>query len=144
MYRDISDIVYLLDVLVVVVYISHCNCWIIYYCMRIEVSVLRAGRGRRNFFLFAQKFSWGLKTPKKNWGGILGCLVRPTPPPGGHAGSENDTLLHMTRDRTKFWNGPAWRSKVIIRKPWRRKNKKNSDKTIRHSRRGMLISCCLP
>ena len=23
---------------------------------------------------------------------ILGCLGRPTPPPGGHAGSENDTL----------------------------------------------------
>ena len=26
-YRDIADIVYLLDVLVVIVYISHCNCW---------------------------------------------------------------------------------------------------------------------
>ena len=46
MYRDIADIVYLLDVLVVIVYISHGNCWIIYYCTRIEVSVLRAGRGR--------------------------------------------------------------------------------------------------
>ena len=44
MYRDISDIVYLLDVLVVVVHISHSNCWITYYCTRIEVSVLRAGR----------------------------------------------------------------------------------------------------
>ena len=83
---------------------------------------------------------------KKNFGGgggILGCLGRPTPPPGGRAGSENDTLLPMTMicDRLKFWSGPAWRSKVIIRKPWRRKNKKkklkknnNSDKTIRHSR----------
>ena len=59
---------------------------------------------------------------------------------GGRAGSENDTLLPMTMicDRLKFWSGPAWRSKVIIRKPWRRKNKKkkkkkkkkNSDKTI--------------
>ena len=39
-------IVYLLDVLVVVVHISHSNCWITYYCTRIEVSVLRAGRGR--------------------------------------------------------------------------------------------------
>ena len=29
-------------------------------------------------------------------GGILGCLGRPTPPPGGRAGSENDTLLPMT------------------------------------------------
>ena len=63
-------------------------------------------------------------------GGILGCLGRPTPPPGGRAGSENDTLLPMamTCDRLKFWSGPAWRSKVIIRKPWRRKNKKNKIK----------------
>ena len=45
MYRDIADIVYLLDVLVVVVHISHSNCWITYYCTRIEVSVLRAGGG---------------------------------------------------------------------------------------------------
>ena len=71
----------------------------------------------------------------------MGCLGRPTPPPGGHAGSENDTLLPMTMtcDRLKFWSGPAWRSKVIIRKPWRWKNKKNNKikKTIRHSRRGM-------
>ena len=65
-------------------------------------------------------------------GGILGCLGRPTPPPGDRAGSENDTLLPMTRDRPKVWNSAcaecaectrmAWRSKVIIRKPWRRKN----------------------
>ena len=33
-------------VLVVVVHISHINCWITYYCTRIEVSVLRGGRGR--------------------------------------------------------------------------------------------------
>ena len=46
MYRDIADIMHLLDVLVVVVHISHSNCWITYYCTRIEVSVLRAGRGR--------------------------------------------------------------------------------------------------
>ena len=75
-------------------------------------------------------------------GGILGCLGRPTPPPGGRAGSENDTLLPMTMicDRLKFWSGPVWRSIVIIQKPWPRENKKkkikkNSDKTIRHSRR---------
>ena len=63
-------------------------------------------------------FVWG--------GGILGCLGRPTPPPGGRAGSESDTLLPMTMtcDRLKFWNGPSWRSKIIIRKPRRRKNKK--------------------
>ena len=104
--------------------------------------------------IFFQKCSWGSETHEnKNLffgGGILGCLGRPTPPPGGRAGSENDTLLPMTMicDRLKFWSGPAWRSKVIIRKPWRRKNKKkkkkkkkkrkkknNSDKPIRHSRR---------
>ena len=63
-------------------------------------------------------------------GGILGCLGRPTPPPGGRAGSENNTLLPMTMtcDRLKFWSGPAWRSKVIIRKPWRRKKKKKMKK----------------
>ena len=84
------------------------------------------------FFFFAKNCSWSLKTQKKKiyfsgGGGILGCLGRPTPPPGGRAGSENDTLLPMTMtcDRLKFWSGLAWRSKVIIRKPWRRKNKKN-------------------
>ena len=46
MYRDIAGFMYLLDVLVVVVHISHSNCWSTYYCTRIEVSVLRAGRGR--------------------------------------------------------------------------------------------------
>ena len=91
----------------------------------------------------AEKCSWGHFSG--GGGGVLGCLGRPTPPPGGRAGSENNTLLPMTMicDRLKFWSGPAWRSKVIIRKPWRRKNKKkkkkkkkinNSDKTIRHSR----------
>ena len=45
-YRDIAGFMYLLDVLVVVVHISHSNCWSTYYCTRIEVSVLRAGRGR--------------------------------------------------------------------------------------------------
>ena len=49
-------------------------------------------------------------------GGGLGCLGRPTPPPRGRAGSENDTLLPMTMTRAwlKFWSGPDWRSKVII------------------------------
>ena len=63
-------------------------------------------------------------------GGVFGVFGRPTPPPGGRAGSENDTLLPMTMtcDRLKFWSGPAWRSKVIIRKPWRRKNKKKKKK----------------
>ena len=105
------------------------------------MSVLRTGRGRAGGggeveFLtekqfFAKKCSWVLKRKKKQkkhfgGGGILGCLGRPTPPPGGRAGSENNTLLPMTMtcDQLKFWSGPAWRSKVIIRKPWRRKKKK--------------------
>ena len=45
MYTDIADSVYLLDVLVVVVHISGIV-GSTYYCTRIEVSVLRAGRGR--------------------------------------------------------------------------------------------------
>ena len=62
-----------------------------------------------------QKCSWGSETHanKKYFsgGGILGCLGRPTPPPGVRAGSENNTLLPMTMtcDRLKFWSGPAWR-----------------------------------
>ena len=52
--------------------------------------------------------------------GVFGAPHAPT------RGSENNTLLPMamTCDRLKFWSGPAWRSKVIIRKPWRRKKKK--------------------
>ena len=124
--------------------------------MRIGASVLRTGRGRAGGggggggeFLtekkcsakkcswgptkfFFQKCSWGSEThANKNLffgggGGDFGAFGAPTPPPGGRAGSENDTLLPMTMicDRLKFWSGPAWRSKVIIRKPWRRKNKK--------------------
>ena len=66
----------------------------------------------------------------KKGGGDFGVFGAPTPPPGGRTGSENDTLLPMTmtRDRQKFWNGPPWQSKVIIRKPWRRKNKKQENK----------------
>ena len=42
-----TDIVYLLDVLVVIVYMSYTAIvGIIYYCTRIGVSVLRTGRGR--------------------------------------------------------------------------------------------------
>ena len=55
-------------VLVVIIYMSYCNCW--------------------DYLLF-----WGV------WGA----------PPGGRAGSENNTLLPMTMigDRLKFWSGPA-------------------------------------
>ena len=106
----ITDIVYLLDVLVVIVYMSYCNCW--------------------DYLLLHEDWVRGLGGGVQVGGGILGCLGRPTPPPGGRAGSENDTLLPMTMtcDRLKFWSGPAWRSKVIIRKPWRRKKKKNKNK----------------
>ena len=76
-------------------------------------------------------------------GGFWGIWGAPRPHPGVARGMENYILLPMTMtcDRLKFWSGPAWQSKIIIQKPWRRKNKKNkyinnnSDKTIRHSRR---------
>ena len=75
-------------------------------------------------------------------GGVFGAPHVPTQGSLGRAGSENDTLLPltMTRNRSKFWNGPAWRSKVIIRKPCpglgglgggriKNKNKINIDKS---------------
>ena len=111
-YRDISDIVYLLDVLVVVVHISHSNCWeyLLLHQDWGECSEGWAGAWGWKFLeteiLLAKTSSWGLKTPKKMGGGGRfwnactklggGCLGRPTPPTGGRAGSENDTLLPMT------------------------------------------------
>ena len=139
----ITDIVYLLDVLVVIVYMSYCNCWdyLLLHedwgeCSEDWAGACRWGGGRLNIELkfFCEKFlsffsllNIFFQIYFSGGGGILGCLGRPTPPPGGRAGSENNTLLPMTMtcDRLKFWSGPAWRSKVIIRKPWRRKNKKN-------------------
>ena len=75
------------------------------------MSVLR-GWGRK--FLFTMHLKKNVPGPKTR----------------GSCGSENDTLLPMTmtRDRQKFWNGPSWRSKVIIRKPWWRTNKKQEKK----------------
>ena len=79
-------------------------------------------------------------------GGDFGVFGAPTPPPGGRAGSENDTLLPLTKthDRPNVMVSAKivpCRSKVIVGKPWRRNNKKQerkkSDKTIRHSRWGM-------
>ena len=111
MYTDIADSVYLLDVLVVVIYISHRNCW--------EYLLLHQDWGECSEG-WAGAWRWvvwrgGGKFVVTEGVGILGCLG---------CGSENDTLLPMTMtcDRLKFWSGPAWRSKVIIRKPWRRKN----------------------
>ena len=130
----ITDIVYLLDVLVVIVYMSYCNCW--------DYLLLHEdwGEWTEGFFsllkFFCFKCSWGSEThANKNLffggeGGDFGVFGAPHAPPGGRAGSENNTLLPMamTCDRLKFWSGPAWRSKVIIRKPWRRKKKKKKKK----------------
>ena len=144
--RDIAYTVYLLDdVLVVIVYISHCTVivglFIIARGLR-WVSVPRGWKFLLTTHFFLQKMFLGLETPKKNleggdflrgWGGgsfywlhffffkfggggILGHL---TPPPGGRAGSENDTLLPLTM--TGKNSEPPWQSKVIVRKPWRRK-----------------------
>ena len=113
------------------------------------MSVLRTGRGRAGVCvggggelqfltekkISAEKCSWGFKRGggrKISGGGlgVFGAPHAPPAPPGGREGSENDTLLPMTMtcDRLKFWSGPAWRSKVIIRKPWRRKKKKEKKK----------------
>ena len=101
-----------IDVLVVIVYISHCNCWIIYYCTRIEVSVLRAGRGGGGggleVFVRKKNVPGVLKRKKKcgggaksffslqirfffqkcSWGdiGVFGAPHAPPPPPGGSRG----------------------------------------------------------
>ena len=99
-----------------------------------------------DFFVPAKTSSWGLMTEKNvffqkcSWGsethaifvfggGDFGVFGAPHAPTRGSRGSENDTLLPMTMtcDWLKFWSGPAWRSKVIIRKPWRRKNKKKKN-----------------
>ena len=71
----ITDIVYLLWSICPTAIVG-----IIYYCTRIGVSVRKTGRGRAGgggveylteFFFFAKKCSWGLKTQtkKKIWGG---------------------------------------------------------------------------
>ena len=148
------------------VYMSYCNCWdyLLLHenwgeCSEDWAGACRWGGGGGVEYLTENFFSLrnvpGVlkrkKKKKKFGGGILGCLGRPTPPPGGRAGSENNTLLPMTMtcDRLKFWSGPAWRSKVIIRKPWRRKKKKKkkfwqNHKAFPACRRECLISCLLP
>ena len=154
-YRDISDIVYVFDVLVVIVYISHCNCWTIIYCWtRIEASVLRAGRGRG----VGGGEGWGLEVRKKNrkqnvpgvlkrkinWGGGGGekCLsffpynfcFKKCSGVLKRAGSENDTLLPMTMtcDRLKFWTVRLGGQKLSSGNlGGGRIYKKNVDKTIR-------------
>ena len=82
----ITDIVYLLDVLVVIVYMSYCNCWdyLLLHedwgeCSEDWAGACRwgGGGGEVEFLtekkISAKKCSWGLKTQKKKknffWGG---------------------------------------------------------------------------
>ena len=68
----ITDIVYLLDVLVVIVYMSYCNCW--------DYLLLHENWGECSL----RNVPGVLKRKKKIFfgggggGGILGCLGRPT------------------------------------------------------------------
>ena len=73
----ITDIVYLLDVLVVIVYMSYWNCWdyLLLHedwgeCSEDWAGACRWGGGEVEFLtekkISAKKCSWGLKTPKKN------------------------------------------------------------------------------
>ena len=93
----ITDIVYLLDVLVVIVYMSCCNCWdyLLLHdnwgeCSEHWAGACRWGGGveyltEKKFF--AKKCSWGLKTQKKKlfFGGgggdfgVFGAPHAPTP-----------------------------------------------------------------
>ena len=61
------------------------------------IFIFFLGGGAKNFIFSPTKifFPGVLKKNFGGGGGILGCLGRPTPPPGGRAGSENDTLLPM-------------------------------------------------
>ena len=67
----ITDIVYLLDVLVVIVYMSYWNCWdeMGWVFWGLGGSVQVGGGGEGEFLtekkISAKKCSWGLKTPKK-------------------------------------------------------------------------------
>ena len=81
--------------------------------------------GYSNWKKMFQKFSWGSETHTIFYlGGDFGVF-------GAHPGvARGRKTIHfflwpwpVTCDRLKFWNGPAWLSKVIIRKPWWRKNK---------------------
>ena len=99
----ITDIVYLLDVLVVIVYMSYCNCWdyVLLHedwgeCSEDWAGACRWG-GEVEFLtekkISAKKCSWGLKTPwgsethaNKNFiwggGGFWGVWGAPRPHPG--------------------------------------------------------------
>ena len=94
----ITDIVYLLDVLVVIVYMSYCNCWdyLLLHedwgeCSEDWAGACRWGGGEVEFLTekkSAKKCSWGLKTQKKksffsllnfffkNVPGVLKCMQK--------------------------------------------------------------------
>ena len=90
-----------------------------------------------------QKCSWGFF---RGGGTDFGVFGAPHAPTRGRAGLENDTLLPMTMtcDWFKFWSGPAWRSKVIIRKPWRRKKKKKEEKINKKNKKIKIIILTKP
>ena len=122
MYRDIvyTVSVYLLDVLEEP---DTAQLLLDYYCMKIEVSVVRWGGGggwwTKTFlsffhykFLFFEKCSWGPKTPKNEnnllsflEGEILGVRHAP-PPPLGVAVGRKTKHLFLDHDRRKFGNDP--------------------------------------
>ena len=88
----ITDIVYLLDVLVVIVYMSYCNCWdyLLLHedwgeCSEDWAGACRWGGGKVEFLTekknSAKKCSWGLKTPGGG-GGFWGVCGAPRPHPG--------------------------------------------------------------
>ena len=157
----ITDIVYLLDVLVVIVYMSYCNCWDYLFIIARGLGWVlkkkkKMGGGRKfqfffptNFFFF--KCSWSSETHahknKKYFsgGGDFGVFGAPHAPTRGSRG--------VGKRYTSCYDHDMWPVKILERsglavksyhpetlankKNKIKKNKKNSDKTIRHSRRGM-------
>ena len=56
-------------------------------------------------------------------GADFGVFGAPHAPTRGSRGVGKRYTSSYDHDLLKFWSGPAWRSKVIIQKPWRRKKK---------------------
>ena len=110
----ITDIVYLLDVLVVIVYMSYCNCWdyLLLHenwgeCSEDWAGACRWGGGGGGIFnwkiFFAKKCSWGLKTQKKIkkfGGGAKNLFFFPT-------------KIFFSKMFLGFWN--ACKQKIIFR-----------------------------
>ena len=88
--------------------------------------------GGRGSFLslnfFVKKCSWGSETKKLFFGGGgFGVFGVPHAPTRGSRGV-GKRYTSYDHNRTKFWNSPNWRSKVITRKSWRRKNKQEASR----------------